>query len=109
VQVLDSVQQQVLKEFGYEGTASDLTLFRSGLGMYPNDKELHSIPYYSQFNRAEQGSLDINDAIPNITLHSLNFKKEPFSLQDYYYKQVNKIINNKQKLPPLIIIAGSIT
>eukprot|EP01091_Cochliopodium_minus_P004809 TRINITY_DN146_c0_g1_i1.p1 TRINITY_DN146_c0_g1~~TRINITY_DN146_c0_g1_i1.p1 ORF type:complete len:249 (-),score=69.59 TRINITY_DN146_c0_g1_i1:565-1311(-) len=105
--LLDNLQKEVLKEFGYQGSDEDVSLFRQQLSFYPEDKELKSIPLYSKFNRTRDGPLQVGDELYDTTLCHINDPKSRVSLVEFYKQECDR-----RKIPqdsPLVIIAGSIT
>jgi len=108
-QLLERIQKTVLKEFGFEGTDQDLHLFRQGLGMYPDDKELQSIPYYAKYNRVrDEGDVKMGDLLKDVTLTSTQNATELISLKQFYENECAKK-NLPVNLTPFVIIAGSVS
>jgi len=104
--LLETVQRNVLKEFGYE-EESDLDLFRESLGNNSDDEEICSIPYYSKFNRAREGDLHIGDTFSDVLLTDINDPFQYLSLSSFYKSQLEK--KNLGNNAPFVIVAGSIT
>jgi len=104
-ELIASLQKNVLKEYGFQGTDQDLEWFRSGLGQYRDDMEVQNIPYYSKYNRARNGKLNVGDTIPEIMLTNID-GNERMSLNEYYQKQCKQM---KLTSAPMVIVAGSVT
>jgi len=104
--LLESIQRRVLKEYGFNDE-DDLDLFREGLGIYNDDEELKSIPYYSKFNRARDGDLNVGDDLFDVSLTSIDQPSNLTSLSSFYESQLN--MKNLPNGSPLVVIAGSIT
>lgn len=100
--LLDEIQIQVLREFGFKGTEEDLSLFRQSLGLYAEDKELQSIPYYSKFNRARDGDLKVGDLVEDVQLSHINPKQGMTSLFSFYRQRVKEM--NLKEGAPLVIV-----
>jgi len=105
--LLENIQKTVLREFGFDGSNDDVMLFRQGLNMYPEDKELKSIPLYSKFNRARDGELQIGDELQDSTLCNIDNPNSRVSLVNFYKNECER--RNIPEDSPLVIIAGSIT
>jgi len=97
--VVEGVQKQVLREFGFSDDGASLLMFRSALSMYPNDEEIKNLAYYYKYNRSRQGELYCGAEVDlsKITLKSLD-GTQSFQLSQF-------AVEGK----PLVLIAGSIT
>ena len=95
-----------MKEFGYE-EEGDLEIFRESLGNFLEDKEVSSIPYYSKYNRAQNGTLNVGDQLVDVPLTSIDSPSSEISLVSFYQEQIEK--KNLNKDAPFVVIAGSIT
>ena len=104
VELVEEIQRRVVKEFGFGGSEEDLSLFRQGLSMYPEDSELQQIPYYSRFNRANDGDLKEGDSVRDVQLVDTEGTKS--TLFSFYNSQVDK--SSKAGLP-FVLLAGSIS
>lgn len=100
-EVVEGVQKQVLREFGFKDDSDGLVMFRSALSMYPDDEELKNLAYYYKYNRSRQGELKCGDKVDlsKITLSTLD------NTQTFQLSQIAE--QNPDK--PLVLIAGSIT
>jgi len=95
-----------LNEFGFK-EESDLEIFRESLGMYSNDKEISSIPYYSKYNRARDGELKVGSEMVDVLLANKENPFQQISLNQFYKDELQK--KNLNDDAPFVIIAGSIT
>ena len=95
-----------MKEFGYQGNEQDLSLFRQGLSMYPEDKELQEIPYYNKYNRARDGYLKVGDTVEDVVLSDKDCK-EKTSLFSFYEQRRQALELGAEA--SLVVVAGSIS
>ena len=107
-ELITTIQKKVLKEFGYQGNEKDLDLFRKSLGMYKNDKEVQSIPYYAKHNRAIDGNLKEGDQINDVKLYQIDFEKGSTTLFAHF-EEISKQNNLEEEDAFFVLIGGSIT
>jgi hypothetical protein len=73
-QVQLCVLVQVVKEFGCsdDDTEKWLVLLRLASSFYPDDSDFMTIPLYKRFNRSRDGTLNVGDTIPQISVTDLD-------------------------------------
>lgn len=81
--IVEELQEQVVKEFGFENIKYGLHILRTATQVY----DLERIPFYVKFNRAKKGHLKIGDNAPNIMLHDIENDNKLIPL----YNNDNKI------------------
>jgi len=103
--LIENVQKQVLREFGFSGSDEDVSLLRSSMGYYAEDKELLSIPYYSKFNRCVNGNMKVGDKVEDVSLHFLDGNSKT-TLFEFYQKRCGEL---GLKDASMVIVSGSIS
>lgn len=71
LEVSKKIQKDVVKKFGYESTIDcDIAcnMLRRARYLYPNNQIFKTVPVYVRENKANIGSLNINDKYPDIAL-----------------------------------------
>jgi len=100
IHVASQVQEQVVKEFGYENVEEAVTMIRCAPKLYPESEEVCKIPHYIKFNRSKQGDMKIGDIAPNSNLAFLDGKTTRL------HQYIDTFMNNGK---PIVINAGSYT
>ncbi len=71
LEVSKKIQKDVVKKFGYESTIDcDIAcnMLRRARYLYPNNQIFKTVPVYVRENKANIGSLNVNDKYPDIVL-----------------------------------------
>jgi len=101
--VTEWTQTRALEEFGLESNDRNLLLLRSALSFYPNDAELQAIPFYSRYNRCQQGNLDVGSSVPDTPLIAIDGSET--SLQQHYISRCAEL--GLQPDVPMVLVGGS--
>mmetsp|Transcript_70667 Transcript_70667/g.118116 ORF Transcript_70667/g.118116 Transcript_70667/m.118116 type:complete len:382 (-) Transcript_70667:1047-2192(-) len=106
--ITEALQREALRACGLPDDPTSLRLLQSVLTMYPEDAEIQALPFYERYNRCRQGNLKVGDSAPlDIPLATL--EGEAVTLAGYYRTQCAAMGVTSDPLPPLVLIAGSIT
>jgi len=100
-QIIDMLQLQVVKEFGY----NDVDILRSAQTLFPGDKDIIDAAFYLKYNRCRQGAIKEGDMYDDVPLLRLNGSST--SLNSYFIDTCKR--ESLQHDSPFIVVAGSIS
>uniref|UniRef100_A0A6B2LE57 F-box domain-containing protein n=1 Tax=Arcella intermedia TaxID=1963864 RepID=A0A6B2LE57_9EUKA len=101
IHVASEIQEQVVKEFGFEDVKVGVELMRTAPSLYPESQQVRRIPHYQKFNRAKDGALKEGSRIPNSKVALINGIN--ISLHQY----LDNLIAPQPKPIPVVLISGS--
>ena len=87
LRISDEIQYDIAKKFGYTSQLEQdiaVNLMRGAQNIYPDEPKFKTISVYVRNNLARQGEFNVNDVVPNITIH--NEDNSPVALYDTFNK-----------------------